>query len=67
MICHFLIQSGKTSLMWASLGGHVECIKMLLEGGAQANQQNKVSGYRLVHVLLVMCIFVICVGCGSDL
>ena len=53
--------------MRASQEGHVKCIKMLLEGGAQANQQDKVSGYRLVHVLLVMCILVICVGCGSDL
>ena len=39
--------------MLASLGGHVECVKMLLEGGAQANQQDKkVSGYRLVQCLV---------------
>ena len=52
MICHFLIQDGRTSLMVASGGGRVECIKMLLEGGAQANQQNNVSGYRLVQCLV---------------
>ena len=52
LICHFLIQDGLTSLMWASDKGHVECVKMLLEGGAQANQQNNVSGYRLVQCLV---------------
>ena len=46
------IQDGWTSLMWASKGGHVECVKMLLEGGAQANQQKNVSGYRLVQCLV---------------
>ena len=49
MICHFLLQRGWTSLMEASRRGHVECVKMLLEGGAQANQQDNVSGYRLVQ------------------
>ena len=38
--------------MLASESGHVKCIKMLLEGGAQANQQDKVSGYRLVQCLV---------------
>ena len=35
--------------MLASKEGHVECIKMLLKGGAQANQQRKV---RLVQCLV---------------
>ena len=52
IVCHFLLQIGVTSLMWASGRGHVECIKMLLEGGAQANQQDKVIGYRLVQCLV---------------
>ena len=38
--------------MEASRWGRVECIKMLLEGGAQANQQSNVSGYRLVQCLV---------------
>ena len=38
--------------MRASEWGHVECIKMLLEGGAQANQQDIVSGYRPVQCLV---------------
>ena len=48
MICHFLLQLSGTSLMYASTEGHVECVKMLLEGGAQV----KVSGYRLVQCLV---------------
>ena len=42
----------------------MECIKMLLEGSAQANQQDNVSVYRLVQCLVGD---VICVGSGSDL
>ena len=38
--------------MVSSGEGHVECVKMLLEGGAQANQQSNVSGYRLVQCLV---------------
>ena len=38
--------------MCASLGGHVECIRILLEGGAQVNQQDKVSDYRPVQCLV---------------
>ena len=52
--------------MKASMRGHVECTRILLEGGAQANQQDKVSGYELAQCPLVMCFLVICVGCGSD-
>ena len=51
-IYHFLLQNGGTSLMWASREGHVECVKILIEGGAQVNQQNKVSSYRLVQCLV---------------
>ena len=48
---HFLLQGSWSSLMRASYKGHVECIRILLEGGAQANQHDKVSGYRLVQCL----------------
>ena len=51
-VCHSLLQDGCTSLMLASMGGHVECVRILLEGGAQANQQDRVSGYRLVQCLV---------------
>ena len=55
VICHFLQQGRWTSLMLASREGHVECMKALLEAGAQANLQNEVSGYTdVVQCLLVM-------------
>ncbi|KAL5515176.1 hypothetical protein EMCRGX_G000307 [Ephydatia muelleri] len=31
----------KTPLMWASHNGHTECVKVLLDRGAQVNMQNK--------------------------
>ena len=37
------IQDGYTALIWASAYGHVECVKVLLDKGAQTNLQNKVS------------------------
>ena len=37
--------------MFASFQGHVECVKLLLERGALANHQDKVSA-----VLYVICI-----------
>ena len=39
----FSLQGGMTSLIWATLAGHVECIKVLLDWGAQTNHQDKVS------------------------
>ncbi|KAL5499707.1 hypothetical protein EMCRGX_G011165 [Ephydatia muelleri] len=33
-----------TPLMWASSGGHVTCVQLLLDRGAQINQQTKVYG-----------------------
>ena len=32
-----------TPLIWAILAGHVECIEVLLDWGAQTNHQDKVS------------------------
>ena len=55
MKCHFLLQRGENSLMLALGRGHAKCVRILLEGGAQANQQNKVSGYRPLYCLLVIC------------
>ena len=37
------LQFGLTALTGASIAGHLECIKLLLDRGAQANLQNKVS------------------------
>ena len=40
---HFCLQDGRTPLIEASGGGHVECVKLLLDRGAQANHRSKVS------------------------
>ena len=37
------VQDGGTALIVASTFGHVECVKVLLSRGAQANLQDKVS------------------------
>ena len=63
----FSIQDGWTALMKASVYGHVECVKILLERGAQANTQNKVSSSRPVQCLLLICVLVVYVDCESDL
>ena len=37
------LQVGKTALMKTSEEGHMECVKVLLEGGADVNVQDEVS------------------------
>ena len=39
-----------TPLIWATLAGHVECIKVLLDWGAQTNHQDKVSAQTNTYV-----------------
>ena len=53
--------------MWASENGHVECVKILLERGAQANTQTKVSSSKPVQCLLLICVLEVYVDCESDL
>ena len=45
----------------------MECVKILLEWGAQANTQDKVSSSRPVQCLLLFCVLVVYVDCESDL
>ena len=40
---YLLVQDGRTALMWASEGGHIEIVKSLLLRGADVNIQDKVS------------------------
>ena len=40
---HLSFQSGWTALMWASWLGHVECVTVLLDSGAEVNMQEEVS------------------------
>ena len=59
LICHSLQQNGRTALMYASVKGKVECMRILLERGAQANMQDKVSSSRPVQCLLLMYVLVV--------
>ena len=40
---HLSLQWEQTALMKASEAGYIECVKVLLDCGAQANMQSKVS------------------------
>ena len=42
------LQDGATTLMKASEAGKVECVKVLLDRGAEINMQDKVSGV-IIH------------------
>ena len=37
------LQDGRTALMMASWMGHMECVKEILDKGADVNMQDKVS------------------------
>ena len=43
IICMNLLQYKWTALNWASSRGHTECVKELLERGADVNMQGTVS------------------------
>ena len=45
---HLSLQWGETALMLASKAGKVECVKVLLDRGAEINMQHKVSGI-IIH------------------
>ena len=42
---HLSLQSGCTALMKASETGHIECVQVLLDKGADVNMQIVVSGF----------------------
>ena len=48
------LQGGGTALMRASEAGHMECVQVLLDKGADVNMQTLVSGchYTLCHPML---------------
>ena len=45
---HLSLQDGQAALMKASEAGKVECVKVLLDRGAEVNMQDKVSGV-IIH------------------
>ena len=51
---HLSLQSGgKTALMRASVAGHMECVKVLLNKGAEVNIQDQVNGV-IIHGVYAM-------------
>ena len=51
---HLLLQLGETALMKASEAGHMECVQVLLDKGADVNcMQNRVSGV-IIHCVHAM-------------
>ena len=50
---HLSLQVGRTALMKASEVGHMECVQVLLDKGADVNMQSKVSGV-IIHCVHAM-------------
>ena len=50
---HLSLQFRETALMKASEAGHMECVQVLLDKGADANIQNEVSGV-IIHCVHAM-------------
>ena len=49
---HLSLQGGGTALMRASNAGHIECVQVLLDKGADVNKQTSVSGVIIcVHAM----------------
>ena len=46
---HLSLQNGWTALMMASKAGHIECVQVLLDKGADVNMQTWVSGGVIIH------------------
>jgi ankyrin repeat protein len=44
-------QNGRTSLIEAAIGGHFDCVRLLLEGGADKETKNTVR--HLAHLFTV--------------
>ena len=50
---HLSLQDGWTALMWAYDKRHMDCVKVLLNKGAQVNMQDQVSGV-IIHCVHAM-------------
>ena len=50
---HLSLQDRGTALMKASAAGHMECVQVLLDKGADVNMQSNVSGV-IIHCVHAM-------------
>ena len=51
---HLSLHEGWTALMMASKAGHMECVTVLLDRGAEVNMQDNVSGV-IIHCVHCTC------------
>ena len=58
---YFSLQYRETALMKASSEGHVECVKLLLDKGADVNHKDEVSAVSLSIIVCLACSLVTCV------
>ena len=50
---HLSLQDGWTALLKSSVAGHMECVQVILDKGADVNKQSWVSGV-IIHCLHAM-------------
>ena len=50
---HLSLQGGRTALMKASAAGHMDCVHVLLDKGADVNMQSEVSGVIIQAVQMI--------------
>ena len=60
---YFSLQSGQTALMKASSGGHVECVTLLFNQGADVDVKDKVSAV-LQSIIVCSLGKKLCIGSG---
>ena len=64
---YLLLQGDRTALMYASWGGHLECVQALLgREDADFIHQDEVSSTKAGRCLLLICVLVVCVTRESD-
>ena len=56
---YLLLQGGMTALMYASEREHIDCVKALLQRGANVNYQDEVNSPKTVRYLLLICVFMV--------
>jgi hypothetical protein len=47
------VQGGYTALVWAAIKGHVDCLRLLLDAGANANAKDNVRIFGCVESVVV--------------